>query len=69
MARIVLADGQVEQRFVSVVGAAVRAGFCPNTIRAWLKAGRLTGLRPIGPKVLIDVQQLDNLVLDSTGGK
>jgi excisionase family DNA binding protein len=64
-----VADGKVEQRFVSIVGAAVRVGVSPTTIREWLKAGRLTALRPIGVKILIDVEQLDSLVLNSAGGR
>jgi excisionase family DNA binding protein len=64
-----LADSQVEQRFVSILGAAVRVGVSPTTIRDWLRAGRLTALRPIGKKVLIDVEQLDGLVLGSAVGR
>jgi excisionase family DNA binding protein len=56
-----------QQRWVSIVGAAVRTGLSVSTIRRFLRAGRLTPHRPIGAKVLIDVGQLDGLILASAG--
>jgi hypothetical protein len=56
-----------EVRFVSLGGAARRSSLSVRTLRRLIRSGRLTALRPSG-KVLIDVQQLDSLILESAAG-
>ncbi|HUT10739.1 MAG TPA: excisionase family DNA-binding protein [Thermoguttaceae bacterium] len=59
-----LAD--VGPRFLSVQGAATRASLSTDSIRRLVESGRLTALRPVRGKVLIDARELDALILSST---
>ena len=59
------ADEAVRPRFLGVVAAAVRVSVSTETIRRWVRAGRLTAHRPIGEKILIDLHELDALILAS----
>lgn len=54
------------QRFFGVADAAKYAGLSEDSVRSLISAGKLTGLRPVGGRVLIDKQELDSLILTST---
>jgi excisionase family DNA binding protein len=55
-----------ERRFLTVANAAQYADLSEESIRRLLASGKLTGLRPLKGRVLIDRRQLDALVLSST---
>lgn len=55
--------GRVDQRFFGVIGAAAYTDLSAKSIRRLLAAGKITGLRPIRGRVLIDRLQLDELIL------
>jgi excisionase family DNA binding protein len=50
-------------RFLSVERAATYTSLSPESIRRLLAAGKLTALRPVRGRVLIDRQQLESYVL------
>lgn len=53
-------------RFLTVPKAAAHANLSEESIRRLLSSGKLTALRPVKGRVLIDRRQLDALVLSST---
>ena len=53
-------------RFLGVDAAAEHASLSPESIRRLIAGGRLTALRPVRGRVVVDVRQLDALVLAST---
>jgi excisionase family DNA binding protein len=56
----------VAKRYLSVADAAIYASLSPDSIRSLLNTGKLSGLRPVGGRVLIDRRELDALLLAST---
>jgi excisionase family DNA binding protein len=56
--------GVVRARFLAVTAAATYSGLSEETIRRWLRSGRLTAYRP-NRRVLVDREQLDRLILAS----
>jgi excisionase family DNA binding protein len=52
-------------RFLSIQQAAVYSSLSRDTIHRMLRDGRLTRLRPVPGRVLVDREQLDALVLGS----
>ena len=54
------------RRFMTIARSAKYADLSPESIRRLLASGKLTGLRPVRGRVLIDRTQLDALVLSST---
>jgi excisionase family DNA binding protein len=54
------------QRYLSVAQAAQYAGLSSDSVRALLSGGRLTALRPVAGRVLVDKRQLDALMSAST---
>ena len=55
------------RRYLSVARAAEYADLSEDSIRSLLSSGRLTPLRPVPGRVVIDRRELDALVLSSTG--
>ena len=53
-------------RFLAIDGAAAYTSLSPESIRRLIETGRLTALRPIPGRVLIDRLELDALVTSST---
>jgi len=53
-------------RFLTVQGAAEHSSLSPESIRRLISAGKLTALRPVRGRVLIDRRQLDSVVLSAT---
>lgn len=54
----------VGRRFIGLAQAAAHAGLSVSTLRGWLRDRRLTAYQPAA-KILVDVQQLDELILRS----
>jgi len=54
------------RRFFSVADAAQHAGLSVESIRRLIAARRLTALRPVRGKILIDRRELETMVLTST---
>lgn len=54
------------KRFLTVKDAAFRAGeLSEESIRRMLSAGKLTALRPVPGRILIDVNELDSVIIAS----
>jgi excisionase family DNA binding protein len=53
-------------RFLGIEAAAAYCGLSAKSIRRLIAAGKLTAHRPVRGKVLLDRQQLDALILNST---
>lgn len=55
----------MQGRYLTVTAAASRLGTTPETIRRWLRAGKLTGKRPGGDKLgyRIDESELERLLV------
>jgi excisionase family DNA binding protein len=58
---------QQARRFFTVAQAATYTALSEDSIRAMLAGGKLTALRPVRGRILIDRRQLDAVVLSSTG--
>jgi hypothetical protein len=56
----------VDARFLDVEAAAAFTSLSADSIRRLLSAGKLTALRPVKGRVVIDREQLTSLVLNST---
>jgi hypothetical protein len=56
----------ITPRFLGVRGAAIYASLSEDSIRSLLARGKLTKLRPLRGKILIDRQELESLILSST---
>jgi hypothetical protein len=54
-----------QQRFLTIEDAAIRSGLSQESIRRLLSSGKLTPLRPVRGRIVIDVNQLDSLILSS----
>lgn len=54
---------RADARFLSVAGAASYASLSEESIRKLLAAGKLTPLRPVRGRVVIDRHELDAFVL------
>lgn len=54
-----------DRRFLTIADAARYAGLSEESIRRMLSAGKLTALRPVSGRVVIDRRQLDAVVLGS----
>jgi excisionase family DNA binding protein len=55
-----------QQRYLTVAHAARYADLSSDTIRSLISSGRLTGLRPVRGRVLIDRRELDALLASCT---
>lgn len=53
-------------RFQGVSPAAKYSGLSPASIRRLISTGKLTGLRPVRGRVVVDLRELDALLLSST---
>ena len=49
-------------RYLSVEAAAVRSSLSTKSIRRLLARGRLTALRPVAGRIVIDAMELDTLM-------
>jgi excisionase family DNA binding protein len=58
--------GVAVKRYLSVAEAAAYSSLSPDSVRTLLTSGKLTALRPVPGRVLIDRRQLDSLILGST---
>jgi excisionase family DNA binding protein len=58
--------GSPESRYLTVDGAANYTSLSPESVRRLLAGGKLTALRPVGGRVLIDRRELDSAVLGAT---
>ena len=56
---------QVSQRFMGVNDAAAYSGLSEKSIRRLVASGKITGLRPVRGRVLIDRLELDSLILSA----
>jgi excisionase family DNA binding protein len=54
-------------RFLSVADAAAYAAISPDSVRSMLTSGRLTALRPVAGRVVVDRQELDAAIRASAG--
>ena len=62
-----ISSGQtIAPRFFSIAAAGHYTSLSPNSIRSLLSSGKLTALRPVRGRVLIDKAQLDDVVSSST---
>ena|SRR5579885_3538379 len=57
-----------QRRYLTVAHAAAYADLSADTIRSLISGGKLTGLRPVPGRVLIDRRELDALLASSTRG-
>ena len=55
-----------QKRYLTVQHAAEYADLSADTIRSLLSSGKLTGLRPVPGRVLVDRRELDSLLQGST---
>ncbi len=55
-----------QKRYLTVAHAAEYADLSPDSIRSLLSSGKLTALRPVPGRVLIDRRELDALLQAST---
>lgn len=55
-----------DRRFMGIPDAAGYSGLSPKSIRRLLASGKLTILRPVRGRIVIDRVELDALVLNST---
>jgi excisionase family DNA binding protein len=55
-----------QRRYLTVAHAAAYTDLSADTIRQLISGGRLTGLRPVPGRVLIDRRELDALLASST---
>ncbi len=63
---LILAKVASPGRFLTVARAAEYTDLSQESIRRLLAAGKLTALRPVRGKILIDRRQLESMVLTST---
>jgi hypothetical protein len=54
------------QRYLSVAHAAVYCDLSEDSIRSLLSSGKLTALRPVPGRIVIDKRELDALLTSST---
>jgi excisionase family DNA binding protein len=54
------------QRFLTVADAARYTGLSTDSVRSMISTGRVTALRPVKGRVLIDRRELEAAVLAST---
>jgi excisionase family DNA binding protein len=59
-------NGAPTQRYLSVADAARYSGLSADSIRNLLSSNKLTALRPVKGRVLIDRQELEALIRSST---
>lgn len=64
--RLLQEASKANRRFVGVGGAAEHASLSCESIRRLLAAGKLTALRPVRGRILIDRRELDAVILAST---
>ena len=55
-----------ERRFLTVANAAAYASLSPESVRRLLATGKLTALRPVRGRVVIDKRELDAVILGAT---
>jgi Helix-turn-helix domain len=53
------------QRYFSVIQAAEYSGLSADSIRSLMSSGKLTALRPVPGRVVIDKRELDSLIQSS----
>jgi excisionase family DNA binding protein len=54
------------RRFLSVSDAAQYAGVSADSIRSLISSGKLTALRPVPGRIVIDRREIDSLLASST---
>jgi excisionase family DNA binding protein len=59
--------GGVTPRYLSVAEVSTYTGLSTDSVRALLASGRLTALRPVPGRVVIDRRELDSYVQASRG--
>ena len=59
-------SAQTLLRYLGVKEAAAYASLSTRSIRRMLAAGRLTALRPVRGRIVIDRTQLDSVILNAT---
>ena len=59
------AESQPLPRFIGVTGAGRYTGLSNSSIRRLLASGKLTGLRPVRGRILIDLRELESLMRTS----
>jgi len=59
-------DALAARRYLSVAEAAAYSSLSPDSIRSLLSSGKLTALRPVAGRVVIDKRELDSLIGSST---
>jgi excisionase family DNA binding protein len=60
-------SGRPAPRFLTVRQAAEYTALSQDSIRSMLARGRLTALRPVQGRVVIDLRELDAVVTSSSG--
>jgi excisionase family DNA binding protein len=60
-----MSNSDIVPRFLTVQDTAVYTSLSPASVRRMLATGKLTALRPVKGRVVIDRQQLDSVVLSS----
>jgi hypothetical protein len=58
--------GLAAKRYLSVAETAIYTSLSADAIRGLLSSGKLTGLRPVAGRIIIDKRELDALILSST---
>jgi hypothetical protein len=64
--QLLAGSAMANQRFLGVNEAATYAGLSPASVRRLIAANRLTPLRPVRGKIVIDRRELENVILGST---
>jgi len=59
-------EANTTQRYLTVASAAVYSALSEDSIRGLLSGNKLTALRPVPGRILIDRRELDALLLSST---
>jgi len=67
LAKLDTMSDRAPQRFFSIASSAAYSDLSQDSIRRMIERGDLTPHRPVKGKILIDRQELDNLILGSSG--
>ncbi len=59
----------VQQRWLTVAGAATYSSLSQKTIRRLVEAGKLHAYRPVAGRLLVDRGQLDAAIMASKNGR
>lgn len=64
--KLLQGDSQVEKRYLGVAAAAAYADLSETSIRRLCRSQKLTPLRAVGGKIIVDRRELDALIKSST---